>query len=224
MCGRFTLTVPPEAVMAHFGLNAVESAFAPRYNIAPTQPVAVIFEHAPRVLAVARWGLMPSWGERAGRQTPLINARAETLHERPTFRRLLHRQRCLIPADGFYEWRTDAGGHKQPIRFTLQDGGLFAFAGLWDTWQNAHGQRVPSCVIITVPANSLIAPLHDRMPAMLDSEQARRWLSPSCKAPEAQALLKPYPAERMRAYAVSPRVNQTRFDDPSLIAPYEPPG
>ncbi len=221
MCGRFTLTASPEAVMAHFNLTAAEAVIAPRYNIAPTQPIAVILNRSPRTLSLARWGLTPSWAERTGRQAPLINARAETLHARPTFRRLLARQRCLIPADGFYEWRTDEHNRKQPLRFTRRDEGLFAFAGLWELWQTPQGQPMPACVIVTVPANALVAPIHDRMPAMLDGAQAQRWLAEDCEANEAQALLAPYPAEHMRAYAVSPRVNHTYLDDPSLIAPWQ---
>jgi putative SOS response-associated peptidase YedK len=218
MCGRFALAARPEAVAALCGLPEPPDLFA-RYNVAPTQLVAVVGDVGRgRRLALLRWGLIPSWaGADAGR-TALINARAETVADKPSFRDALRHRRCLIPTSGFYEWAKD-GGRRQPYLFRMKDGSPFALAGLWDVWDGPKG-RVPSCAVITTAANGLVAPVHDRMPVILPPEDFGTWLDPAVTDPaELLPLLKPFPAGLMEAVAVGPRVNSTRNDDPGCAEP-----
>jgi putative SOS response-associated peptidase YedK len=218
MCGRFALAARPEAVAALCGLPEPPDLFA-RYNVAPTQLVAVVGDgpRHGRKLALFRWGLIPSWSPDT-KGPPLINARAETVAIKPSFQELLRHRRCLIPASGFYEW-AKSGGRKQPYLFRLRDGGPFAFAGLWDVWEGPAG-KVPSCAVITTAANELVAPLHDRMPVILPPDQFGLWLDRAVTDPAALLpLLKPYPAELMEAVAVNTRVNSARNEGPECIEP-----
>lgn len=207
MCGRFSVEATLEAIMGRFGVGeAPEAPLAfcgPRREVRPTELVAaVVHDGRARRLVPLRWGLVPSWSRDENIGSRLINARAETLADKPSFRTPLVRKRCLIPADGFYEW-ADAphpGGRKRPIRFMLRDGSLFAMAGLYDTWTSPEGKTVHSCTIVTVDANERVRPIHPRMPAILRPEDEAAWLDPSQRdVGRLLALLKPYDAGRMIA-------------------------
>jgi len=222
MCGRYTVTHPSSDLATELGLELADDvAIAkPRYNVAPTQPVPIILERKTRGARAVRWGLIPSWTTDAKRSPLLINARAETVAQKPAFREALKLQRCLVLADGFYEWRME-NGSKQPYYIRLRGGRPFAFAGLWDTWRaKPDGVLVPSCTIITVAPNALVADIHDRMPAILPREAYDRWLSPQVTDPAAVLpMLRAYPAEEMEAFRVSARVGSVQNDDAELIAP-----
>lgn len=218
MCGRYTLTLDPAELMDRFQLTSADVVVAPRYNIAPTQDVAVILDESPRTLSAARWGLIPAWSKDPAIGSRMINARAETLDEKPSFRGLLKKRRCLIPADGFYEWRKNADDSKTPLRITLASGGAFALAGLWDVWKTPQGEWLRTCTIITTEPNALMAPIHNRMPAVLTREAEAEWLNKANDDPGyLKSLLAPYPAEAMRAYEVSRRVNSVRNEEPGVI-------
>lgn len=219
MCGRFTLTAAPEVVEARFRVR-VDAGYVPRYNIAPTQPVLVVVARSGRaVVETMRWGLVPAWskGPKSG---PLhINARAETLVEQPAFRHAFAQRRCLVPADGFYEWR-GAGKLRVPYRFTVGAGVVCAFAGLWETWRQPDGGWLISCAIVTTAANPLVAAVHDRMPVILPPEAEAQWLDPAFDDPAAlQGLLAPFPAERMNVYQVTPVVNSALHEGPDCLNP-----
>lgn len=216
MCGRFTLTVAE--LEAYFG-PFEGTPMPPRYNIAPTQEVAVIRQlEGKRLLAPMRWGLIPAWAKAAKGGPSLINARADTVAEKPAFRSAFKLRRCLVPADGFFEWRTE-GKKKVPVYFKMRDGRPFAFAGLWEHWHGAEGD-INSFTLITTEPNSVVAPVHDRMPVILPPDQYDRWLDPELRDPAAlQPLLRPYPGEAMMGYPVSTRVNKPIDDDPSLLEP-----
>lgn len=219
MCGRFTLFASPDTIQAEFDLPEVPAHLAPRYNIAPTQAVAVITNHAERRLELFQWGLIPSWAKDPSIGSRMINARAETLAEKPSFRTALRKRRCLILADGFYEWRKDGGG-KTPFFIHLRSGRPFALAGLWEVWQTPDGVALPTCTIITTGPNNLVAALHDRMPVILPPDAYDRWLDPEPQAPADLApLLVSYPADAMSLYAVSRAVNSPANDSPACIEP-----
>ena len=220
MCGRFTLFASPETIQAEFVLAEPPANLAPRYNIAPTQAVAVIANHdAERRLELFQWGLIPSWARDPSIGSRMINARAETLAEKPSFRTALRKRRCLILADGFYEWRKDNGG-KTPFFIHLASRRPFALAGLWEVWQTPDGSALPTCTIITTGPNSLIAALHDRMPVILPPAAYAAWLDPAPLAPTDLApLLVSYPAGEMALYPVSRTVNAPANDSPACIAP-----
>jgi putative SOS response-associated peptidase YedK len=221
MCGRYVLSTPGDVLAELFQLPAPVE-LAARYNIAPTQAVPIVRASVEdgRELAFAQWGLVPHWAKERAIGNRLINARGETLAEKPSFRDAFKRRRCLIPADGFYEWRKVDGG-KQPYLLRLRGGALFAFAGLWSTWRDRErGETLESCAIVTTSPNALAATIHDRMPVILPPERHARWLDPAATDPVALAsLLVPYPDGEMEAYPVSTRVNSPRNDDPSLIEP-----
>lgn len=220
MCGRYTLTTPQPELLRRFGLDGVRVAVRPRYNIAPTQPVAVVFNDAPTTLDAARWGLLPARQRDAAARPPLINARAETLRVKPSFRESFRRRRCWVLCDGFYEWRRNPDGTTTPFRAVLSDGGPFALAGLWEERLADDGAPQRSCTVVTTQANSLLAALHDRMPVILTPNEERIWLDET--DPDAlERLLRPYPAEAMRIHPVSRAVNRVANDDPTLIAPVE---
>jgi len=231
MCGRYSLTSPVEAMRRLFGFMGAPPNLPARFNIAPTQQVPIIRIGAgrsgERELASLRWGLIPFWAKDASLGAKLINARAEGLAEKPSFRAAFRARRCLVPADGFYEWQASEQG-KRPYRIGLTGGAaealpLFAFAGLWERWEKApDGVPVESCTIVTTEANALLRPIHGRMPVILAPETYGTWLDPKTPAKEALALLGPYPAEAMMAYPVSTRVNNVRNDDPLCIAPAAP--
>lgn len=227
MCGRFTLGQSGEAIAHAFQL-AVTPDWQPRYNIAPTQAVPVIRAgvNQSRDFALLHWGLIPSWAKDVKMGARLINARAETLAEKPSFRHALKRRRCLVVADGFYEWHQQ-GRTKQPYFFSVtgrdidRDVGRepFAFAGLWEHWDSAEGDSIESCTIITTAANALLATIHERMPVILPAEQYDQWLDPTRSGDEVRSLLQPYPPDAMRGYPVSPQVNSPRHDAPDCVHP-----
>lgn len=219
MCGRFTLTKPPDLVTQHFSVPAASAT--PRYNIAPTQAVWAVRagQGGTRELIQPVWGLIPSWTRDLAGAVRLINARAETLSEKPAFRNAFRERRCLIPADGFYEWQA-VGKRKQPWYIQLQDGGLFGFGGLWEEWRNPNGEAVNSCTIVTVAANEAMAPVHDRMPLILPPEVYDAWLAPGKPGPS--ELLQPYPSEYLRLHPVSTEVNRPGNDHPSCREPLPP--
>lgn len=220
MCGRFSLTMPADAMARLFGVEDVPD-LAPRHNIAPSQAVAVVRradDGGRREIVHMRWGFVPAWARDPDSMHRPINARAETVAGKPMFRDAFRNRRCLIPADGFYEWRPAAGG-KQPWRIVRADGAPFAFAGLWDRWKGRDGQVIESCVIITTDANATIRPIHERMPVMLDIGRFETWLSgPAIAAAE---LMEPYRGA-LAAFPVSRRVNDPSNDDPELIEPTGP--
>ncbi|MFQ5400516.1 MAG: SOS response-associated peptidase [Anaerolineae bacterium] len=226
MCGRFVLFTPGETLFQLFGVEASAmpgQILNPRYNIAPTQPVAAVRlapDSGRREFTFFRWGLIPSWAKDLKIGARLINARAETVSEKPSFRAAFKRRRCLIPADGFFEWQR-LSSRKQPVYVYARDGRPFAFAGLWETWHSADGDRIHSCTILTTEPNELVAPIHNRMPVIIEPPDYALWLDPGPNPELARHLLRPYPAEKMVAYPVSTRVNSPRNDDPRCIAPLE---
>ncbi len=220
MCGRFTLAIDPDVLQEAFGLTAPFPAeLVPRYNVAPSQPVAVVANGQQRKLELFNWGLIPSWAKDPKIGNRLINARAETLAEKPSFRAALKKRRCLILADGFYEWKRE-GKAKTPTYIQLTDGRPFAFAGLWEVWKSPDDSLVKSCTIITTTPNALLGKIHDRMPVILPPTAYDLWLSPEeLPAEKTLPLLKPFAAAQMKAVPVSPRVNSPAFDAPECVRP-----
>jgi putative SOS response-associated peptidase YedK len=227
MCGRYTLRTPLSVLSEQFlfdlGPLAGESELRPRYNIAPTQEIAAVRRPAAgsgRELALFRWGLIPSWAKDAKLAASMINARAETVAEKPAFRSAFSRRRCLVLADGYFEWQK-VGKAKQPHYYRLASGQPFAFAGLWETWRGPAGSEGPpveSCTILTTAANELAANVHDRMPVILDPADYDRWLDTAkVERDELLALLQPYSARDMQVQPVSQRVNSVRNDDPACV-------
>lgn len=216
MCGRYRLSRRKQIIAEHFDADPPDDDWVPRYNIAPTQPVPVIRQHPKeptRVLTLMRWGLIPSWSKGASGAARMINTRSETAHTLPAFREPMKFRRCLIPADGFYEWRR-TGAMKRPFCFEVNDGELFAFAGLWDRWKDPSGQWVKSCSILTTTPNALTSPVHDRMPVILSRDDYELWLDPGMSdVSVVSQFLRPFDACQMRAYAVSSRVNRIENDD-----------
>lgn len=220
MCGRYALT-DLKALLKEdrFQLETLPPGLSPRYNIAPSQSVPAILSQAPRQLQLVRWGLIPSWAKDPTIGYRMINARAETLADKPAFHRPLQRQRCLIPADGFYEWQR-LGTRKVPHWITLTSGEVFAFAGLWDSWTDPKtNTAIASCTIITTTPNRLLASIHDRMPVILPRESEATWLSDGLSPEQARALLKPYSATQMKASPVSTLVNSPSNDTPEILKP-----
>jgi putative SOS response-associated peptidase YedK len=218
MCGRYSLTTPVDALRDLFGFDARPN-LAPRYNIAPTQEVAVVrlaSEAGGRQLAMLRWGLIPSWAKDPSIGSRMINARAETVAEKPAFRTAFRRRRCLVLADGSYEWKTSGDGPKQPWRITCADAAAFAFAGLWEHWDSPDGETLESCTIVTTEAAPAISHIHPRMPVILAPGERESWLSGD--PADAGGLLHPYDGT-LEAYPVSRRVNNVRNDDDALIEP-----
>jgi putative SOS response-associated peptidase YedK len=217
MCGRFALTIDLADVSKKFGVELTMHT-SPRYNIAPTQPVASIVRNGEAHLVELRWGLIPSWAKDESIGARMINARAETLAEKASFKGLLRSKRCMIIADGFFEWKQE-NGSKTPMYITMKDHEPFAFAGLWDSWKSPAGEPLRTCTIITTQPNDVVAPIHDRMPAILLPEAYESWLDPSIK--DEQFLshwLTPYPAQAMTARPVSRLVNDPRHDSPDVLA------
>jgi len=221
MCGRFTLFEPDQVLAREFGVSDFAQG-SPRYNISPSQTVAAVraaSAGAGRELALLRWGLIPSWSKDPAIGNRLINARAETAREKPSFRGAFRRHRCLIPANGFYEWQRLERG-KQPYYVRMRDARVFAFAGLWDRWESPEKGLIETCAILTTSANAVLAPIHDRMPVILPPGKYDRWLDPALKDPDSLApLLVPFPPEEMLTFPVSPRVNAPTVDDERCIAP-----
>ena len=224
MCGRYSLTaVDPAQLRARFGVT--ESAAAePHYNITPgTDVLAVTTDRGGRPrFEELRWGLVPSWAKDTKTGFKMINARAETLAERPAYRSAFERFRCLLPADGFYEWQQIPGEHrKQPFHITRADGDLFAFAGLWSVWHRGEPEELRTCTIITTAANSVVAPIHDRMPVILPREAETLWLAHDAPATALQELLRGLEPEQMALRPVGPAVNDARYDGPECL--FDPP-
>jgi putative SOS response-associated peptidase YedK len=221
MCGRFALTVDPADLQDAFPEFAFPGQLAPRFNIAPTQPVLVIPNDGTSKADFFVWGLIPSWAKDPSIGAHMINARAETLAEKPSFRAAYRYRRCLILADGFFEWQAQVGSKvKVPHYIRLKSGRPFAFAGLWEDWHAPDGSQVKSATIITTQPNELIARLHNRMPVILPPDTYARWLEPAPRQPvDLQGLLAPYPAEEMSAHPVSTLVNSPANDQPECITP-----
>ena len=221
MCGRFTLTVNPDELKDTFSDYTFPAMFAPRFNIAPSQPVLAIPNDDKFTADFFIWGLIPMWAKDAEIGNRLINARGETLAEKPSFRGSYRHKRCLILADGFYEWKTFGGRKtKTPYYIHMQDRKPFAMAGLWDHWESPDGSSVKSCTIITTTPNELTGAIHDRMPVILHPRDYRKWLDPAPQTPEnLQPLIKPFPAEAMTAYSVSTLVNKATNDVPEMVVP-----
>jgi putative SOS response-associated peptidase YedK len=221
MCGRFTVR-QVERLEPRFAFTTKEENPRARFNLTPSQRVAVIFNTSPHRLSTARWGLIPSWAADEKIGASLALARADTVAVKPSFRSAFQWRRCLIPADGFYEWEQTGHG-KMPHYFTRMDGDVFAFAGLWEEWTPPGGEPVRTCAIITCPANSVVAPVHARMPVILTQEQEHAWLDAKTPSETLAKLLVPLPSALLRSHPVSPAVNNARRDDPSLVEPL-PPG
>ncbi|MAX20524.1 MAG: hypothetical protein CL709_11940 [Chloroflexi bacterium] len=220
MCGRFTLTADQDSFENRFSLTRFDLGWVPSFNIAPTQEVLTVTndgsENRPELM---RWGLVPSWAKDPKIGNRMINARSETLAEKPSFRTAFKRRRCLIPADGFYEWKRE-GKAKKPMLITANPGGLFAFAGLWETWKQPDDSWLLTCAIITTSANEFMKSIHDRMPVILPRESEASWLDPEEQdTAMLSELLLPYDSDRMEAYEVSTLVNSPRNNFPEVIEP-----
>lgn len=218
MCGRFSLTVDEQQLNMFFELAGGSAPYVPRYNGAPTQLLPVITSETPRKLQFFRWGLIPSWFKDVPK-IPLINAKSETIDEKSSFKTAIKERRCLVPADGFYEWVHS--GRKLPYRFTLADESLFAFAGIWETWKDKNGEKINSFAILTTDANEITRPVHDRMPVILSKEHHDTWLNSNDEL-AVKSLLKPYPSGEMRKYRVPETVNKATSEGPELIIECEP--
>lgn len=230
MCGRFTLSASASEVAQQFDLPA-EPILVPRYNIAPTQPVGIVRAQSARAASAAisrdwaltLWGLIPSWAKDPGIANSLINARAETVTEKPAFRAAFKRRRCLVPTTGFYEWQRQEK-RKQPYYITVGEGSLFAIAGLWETWHGPDGSEIETCTLLTTEANAMMEPLHTRMPVIIAPEDYADWLGTGADAsPQAldqlRHLLRPYPAKEMAAIPVSSYVSNARNEGAECIEP-----
>jgi len=222
MCGRFSQTATPEIIAEQFEVKEPLPLFQPRYNIAPSQPVLAIridLDTTSRRLVQLRWGLIPSWAKDPKIGNQCINAKAETVAEKPSFRSAFKKQRCLVLATGFYEWQRQ-GAYKQPMWIGLRSKRPFAFAGLWEHWAPADGEPVETCTIITTEPNDLMTPIHNRMPVILAPTSYDQWLDPTLQNIETlNRLLRPYPSEELTAFPVSTLVNNPRHDAPQCLEP-----
>jgi putative SOS response-associated peptidase YedK len=242
MCGRFTLTTTPEELAEHFGLEQTP-ALPARFNIAPGQLVATIARSSPSArpeLALRLWGLIPAWAPDRKIGSRLINARVETVADKPAFRDAFRQRRCLVPADGFYEWAARAGlakrsaqraagerssWSKQPVHVALPGRRCFAIAGLWERWRGADGARIESCTLLTTAASPKLSAVHDRMPVILDPSDYAAWLDPRVSDPASlRRLLRGAAADALQLHAVGRRVNDVRFDDAACLEPASAPG
>ena len=218
MCGRYAQRTDPKRLAKEFKVAEVLNA-SPRYNIAPTQEVLAVHESPDgREMTLYKWGLVPSWAKDASMGAKLINARSETVTEKPSFREAFKRRRCVIPADGFYEWQR-TGGRKQPFFFRMRDERPFGFAGLWERWEGEGGQVINSCAILTTEANEVLRPVHDRMPVILHPDDYELWLDGDARKLDlVKEMLRPYPAEEMTGYPVGVSVNSPSSQGSKLIA------
>ncbi|MCB2202948.1 SOS response-associated peptidase [bacterium] len=222
MCGRFTITLDPGELQELLELGPYIHIVQPRYNVAPSQPIPIVKDPTSRAVELYLWGLVPFWAKDPQIGNRMINARAETAHEKPSYRAAFKYRRCLIPADGFYEWSASGkGGAKTPYLFKLKDDGPFTFAGLYEHWQSPDGGELHSCTILTCAPNELVRRYHNRMPVMLSKQDRWAWLDPDQKQDALRDLLQPYPAEEMKTYAVSRAVNSPKNDNPSVVEPVE---
>ncbi len=223
MCGRYALAIEPADLEQEFSLVRIEW-FPPRYNIAPTQPILIVrAEKGARAAALVRWGLIPSWAKDPADLPLFFNARAETAADKPAFRGPFRHRRCLIPATGFYEWKR-AGGHKQPFLAEGTTRRILAFAGLWEEYADANGNLLDTATILTTSANADLAPIHDRMPVVIDPADFDLWLglAPADRRTDVADLLVPAPSGTFRLIAVDPRLGNARIDDAALQTPAEP--
>lgn len=221
MCGRYTLTRRQAEIMERFAIETflcAEEELKPRFNIAPSQMVPVIItQDGKRVLANLKWGLIPFWAKDLGSVKAVINARCETVAEKPFFRQALQKRRCLIPADGFYEWRRH-NKQKIPMYIHIPDRSLFAFAGLWEEWTSPEGEVLRTCTIITTAANEKMSAVHDRMPVIVQPQDEGIWLDPDLKdLAKLQAIMQPFPNDRIDMHQVSPKVNSAKDDLPEMV-------
>lgn len=228
MCGRYAITTAPEAMRRLFGYPEMPN-FPPRYNVAPTQPIPVVrMRDGRREFALVRWGLLPSWVKDPRNFTLLINARGETVNDKPAFRNAMKRRRCLIPADGFYEWKRD-GAVKRPYLIRLKGGVPFAFAGLWETWTGPNGEELDTAAIVTTEANRALLPIYDRMPVILTPDAYEMWLDCAhVDARTAAELIAParndmFEAQEFETQEIAPLVNRVANDGPQVQAPYTGP-
>lgn len=220
MCGRYLYTSSNEELRRTFELDE-DVALVPRANIAPGQPVGAVRlaeDARARELTLLQWGLVPSWAREPSGGGRMINARAETVADKPAFRAAFERRRCLLPANGFYEW-SGAGEDRQAWLIRLLDGELFALAGIWERWQGPDGAALETCAVLTTTPNERVAPIHDRMPVILDAEAHAAWLDPATPPGELAGVIVPFPAPRMEAWTVSARVGDVRNDDQELMRP-----
>lgn len=215
MCGRYELHASPAAIALAFGLDHPPEIH-PRYNVAPMQqvPIVRVGPHGTRELVQVRWGLVPRWAKDPAIGAKMINARGETVATKASFQTAYRRHRCLVPADGFYEWMATPRG-KQPVRIGMHDDAVFGLAGLYERWLSPDGEPLDTCTVLTAEANGLLRGVHDRMPVIVPPDDYERWLDPA--EPDPSDLIAPYPAERMRYHAVSKRVNSVKNDDASCI-------
>ena len=223
MCGRYTITVKEEILIQRFKVKEYQGEYFPRFNVAPSQnnPVVLINEKNSRVILPMKWGLIPSWAKEEAIGSKMINARIETVSEKPSFRTAFSKRRCLVPADGYYEWRkNNKPGKKQPFRIVLKSRELFAFAGLWDLWKNPEGETIRSYTIITTEADELVRKIHPRMPVILRPENEDVWLDPNLHDLKILGkALSPYPADLTEMYEVSSLVGNPGIDIEACILP-----
>lgn len=224
MCGRFTLTSPAAQIQELFEVKSLPE-LQPRYNVAPTQDVLAVRldEDGAREAMMMRWGLVPYWAEDLSIGSRMINARSETVQSKSAFKDAFERRRCLVAADGFFEWKKQ-GAIRQPYLIRMKDHRPFGLAGLWDRWKNEDGEWVISCTILTTAPNELVEPLHDRMPVILHREEHEEWLDPRASTKHLREVLGPYEAAQMEAVAVSTRVNNVVNDDAACLEPVESQG
>ena len=221
MPGRYTITAEPEILQSRFNVTVPE-AYKKRHNAAPTQALPVIISSEPDQLLYLYWGLIPSWSKNKDVATKLINARADSLLDKVSFKKSFETRRCIVPADAFYEWKPVGKKSKIPYRIGLNSNELFSMAGLWESSENTNGQEIQTFTIITTEANSLVAQVHDRMPVLLTKETEKIWMNPNEKMETLLPLLKPFENSAMTSYAVSSRVNNVANDGPDLITPVPP--
>jgi putative SOS response-associated peptidase YedK len=219
MCGRFVREKSIPAIAREFGVDEISADLKPSYNIAPTQKVAVVVRDNVKQLISVQWGLIPSWSDDPKIGNKLINARAETITEKASFKNAFKKRRCLIVADGFYEWQK-TGQRKTPVYIRLKSGKPFGFAGLYDTWTSPEGEQITTCTIITTEANDVMKPIHSRMPVIIPKDSEDLWLSPEIKDSEVLLdMLRPYPSEEMETHPVSNMVNSPANNTPECIEP-----
>lgn len=222
MCGRFALSAKTSEVEKLLPGLYSSKDIKPNYNIAPTQQIAIVTNQNPKEIIFAHWGLIPSWAKDKSIANKMINARAETLHEKPAFRNLISKKRCLIFADGFYEWKRIEGSKKKiPYFIKMKTGEPFTFAGLWDNWRSNENQLITSTVIITTEPNELMKTIHNRMPVIIAPEERGLWLSDNIDSKDLSFLMKPYPTDTMEAYQVSDLVNSPSMNLPDIIKPVD---
>ncbi len=221
MCGRYTLGLTKKSLEERYDADLQEQLLIPRYNVAPTQSVPILCQQSPGIISVAKWGLIPSWAKDASIAAKTINARAETLSEKPSFKQALTSKRCLIPMTGFYEWKL-ISGRKIPHFIHLNDAEIISAAGLYDDWQNASGLWVRTCTIITTEVNQLLSELHHRMPVFLPPKQEKTWIDPNADPQSLDALLRPYPDDHFSFHPVSQAVNKVGTDHAGLLDEHDP--